>query len=94
VEIEVENIQQFGLALECDPDIILLDNFSPDKIGIAVSKRRKARRSSKLLLEASGGITLGNVRAYAGTGIDRISVGALTHSARACDLSLLIRITP
>jgi nicotinate-nucleotide pyrophosphorylase (carboxylating) len=68
-------------------NIILLDNMSLDELREAVRWRRNERRPF-ILLEASGGITLDNVRAVAETGVDRISVGALTHSAPALDIAL------
>jgi len=67
-------------------DILLLDNMSLDQLQEAVRKRNE--KATQILLEASGGITLENVRAVAETGVDRISVGALTHSAPALDIAL------
>jgi len=90
IEIEVDNIKELTHLLEGDfiPDCILLDNFSVGdlKKTVKIVKQRKRR----VLLEASGGITLKNVSAVAKTGVDRISVGALTHSAPAVDFSLTI----
>jgi nicotinate-nucleotide pyrophosphorylase (carboxylating) len=86
VEVEVENLEMLEVALAFQPDIILLDNMSLDKLGEAVRRRNEISR--KVKLEASGGITLDNVRAVAETGVDRISVGALTHSAPALDIAL------
>jgi nicotinate-nucleotide pyrophosphorylase (carboxylating) len=86
VEVEVETLEQLDAALDAGADIVLLDNMSPADHAEAV-RRRDARKSSALL-EASGGVTLASVRAIAETGVDRISVGALTHSVRALDLSL------
>ncbi len=73
-------------------DIILLDNFSIEELAAAVIEIRQQARSAgrDVLVEASGGIRLENVAQVAGTGVDRISVGALTHSVRALDLSLLV----
>jgi len=86
VEIEVENLNLLEVALACRPDIVLLDNMSLDQLRQAV--RRRNELAPGIQLEASGGITLDNVRAVAETGVDRISVGALTHSAPALDIAL------
>lgn len=86
VEIEVDSLEQFDMALACQPDFILLDNMTNDAMRIAVLHRDQA--NAKTLLEASGGVNLTTVRAIAETGVDRISVGALTHSAPALDLAL------
>lgn len=86
VEVEVDSLAQLDRALECGPDIILVDNFDTDMLREAV--RRRDAMAPGILLEASGGITLESVRTIAETGVDRISVGALTHSARALDIGL------
>ena len=86
IEIEVDSIAQLEEALPGKPDIVLLDNMSLDQLRAAVALRNE--RLPKLVLEASGGITLEAVRPVAETGIDRISVGALTHSAPALDIAL------
>jgi nicotinate-nucleotide pyrophosphorylase (carboxylating) len=86
VEIEVDTLEQLDRALECDPDIILVDNLGPDALADAV--RRRDARNNRVLLEASGGVTLATVHDLARTGVDRISVGALTHSAPALDVGL------
>lgn len=86
VEIEVDALEQLDEALAGKPDMILLDNMAPDRLREAV-RRRKAV-APEVLLEASGGVTLATVRAIAETGVDRISVGALTHSAPALDIGL------
>lgn len=83
IEIEVDNLEQLDKALAAGADIILLDNMSPAEIREAVRLT-----GGRALLEASGGINLTTIRAYAETGVDFISVGALTHSARAVDLSM------
>ena len=88
VEVEVENIKQFKEAVAASVDIILLDNMSPAKIAEAVRWNRQQKITPKPLLEASGGIHLDNVVAYAKTGVDRISIGELTHSRKAIDISL------
>jgi nicotinate-nucleotide pyrophosphorylase (carboxylating) len=84
VEIEVENMQQITLALEAGAERLLLDNFSLESLGEAV--QRVAGRAE---LEASGGITLDNVRAVARTGVDYISIGSLTKNIQAIDLSMI-----
>ena len=86
VEVEVDSIEQLDRALECHPDIILLDNLGPALVAEAV--RRRDERAPRVLLEASGGITLSRVSGLAEAGVDRISVGALTHSAPALDIGL------
>ncbi|MCI0683703.1 MAG: nicotinate-nucleotide diphosphorylase [Gemmataceae bacterium] len=86
VEIEVDSVQQAAVALMYRPAIVLLDNMPPPQLREAVRFRNQL--APKVLLEASGGITLETIRAVAETGVDRISVGALTHSAPALDVSL------
>jgi nicotinate-nucleotide pyrophosphorylase (carboxylating) len=89
VEVEVDNLDQLDEALAvAGPKIILLDNMSLEELREAVRRRNQARDSGGVLLEASGGVTLETVRAIAETGVDRISVGALTHSAPALDIAL------
>ncbi|MEW5895770.1 MAG: carboxylating nicotinate-nucleotide diphosphorylase [Candidatus Omnitrophota bacterium] len=84
--VEVDNINEFKNALEAEPDIILLDNMDCKRMRKAVKIRNV---SGKLcLLEASGGITLKNVLAVAKTGIERISIGALTHSPGTIDFTM------
>lgn len=88
IEIEVKNLQEFRQALRAETDIIMLDNMKLSDIRQAVRIRNTeyGRRTTKI--EVSGGVTLDNVRAIAKTGVDMISIGALTHSAKAIDLSL------
>jgi nicotinate-nucleotide pyrophosphorylase (carboxylating) len=89
IEMEVENFEQFDEALALAPDIILLDNMTPDELAEAVTRRdAQCDENNWVFLEASGGITLANVRAVAETGVDHISIGALTHSAPALDIAL------
>ena len=83
VEVEVEDLQQIREALDAGADILLLDNMGLEEMRSAVEMAR-----GRALTEASGGITLDNVRDVAATGVDFISVGALTHSAHALDMSL------
>lgn len=86
VEIEVDTLEQLDAALSCRPDVILLDNMTLDQLRVAVRRRNAA--APGVLLEASGGVTLAAVRAIAETGVDRISVGDITHSAQALDIGL------
>ncbi|MBI1197426.1 MAG: carboxylating nicotinate-nucleotide diphosphorylase [Phenylobacterium sp.] len=83
VEVEVDSLVQLQEALAHDPDVIMLDNFSLEDLREAV-----ATADGRVLLEASGGISLEGVRAIAETGVDVISVGALTHSVRVLDIGL------
>jgi len=83
VEVEVDSLEQLDYALAAGADIILLDNMTPDQMRQAVEKCRGRAKT-----EASGGVTLETVRAIAETGVDYISSGALTHSARAVDIAL------
>lgn len=86
IEVEVDSLEQLDRALACGPEMILLDNMPPPLLREAVQRRNAA--GSKSLLEASGGVNLQTLRAIAETGVDRISVGALTHSATALDIGL------
>lgn len=83
IEVEVETVEQARLAAAAGADIILLDNMPPEMLRAAV-----AAIGGRALTEASGGINLATIRSIAETGVDYISVGALTHSARALDISL------
>ncbi len=85
IEIECENLEQVKEAFEAGTDVILLDNMP-----LAQIRRARKLVGDRILLEVSGGVSLKNVRAIAETGVDLISVGALTHSARAIDLSMRI----
>ena len=88
LQVEVDSRQEYLEALDvAGIDSILLDNFPPGELSWAVEEKR-GRRDCSVLLEASGGISLENVRQVAATGVERISVGALTHSATALDVSL------
>ena len=91
-EIEVESLRDLKKALTVGPDIVMLDNFSPQEVKRAVAfiRRMFARQGPKPLIELSGGITLKNISRYAIKGVDFISLGSLTHSAQALDLSLEI----
>jgi nicotinate-nucleotide pyrophosphorylase (carboxylating) len=87
VEVEVDRLDQIEPVLAAGIDTIMLDNFSLDDLRAGV-----AQVAGRAAVEASGGVSLDTVRAIAETGVDVISVGALTHSARALDLGLDIRI--
>ncbi|PSH03408.1 MAG: nicotinate-nucleotide diphosphorylase (carboxylating) [Acidobacteria bacterium] len=89
IEVEVRNMQELEDALKYGAESILLDNMTPAQTREAVARVRREAHSMKI--ESSGGITLENVRQYAEAGVDYISVGALTHSARAVDLSMRIQ---
>ncbi len=85
IMVEVRNMAELDQALALRPDFILLDNMTPPQLRQAV-----ARTAGAVPLEASGGVTLDNVRQIAETGVDRISIGALTHSVKALDISMRI----
>src|SRR5439155_14504060 len=87
IEIEVTNLEELNQALGAEADIILLDNMTVPQVKEAIDQV-----CGRALLEVSGGIRLENVRQYALTGIDFISVGALTHSSKAVDISLEISL--
>jgi len=89
IEVEAESVDQARRAIEAGADIVLLDNFSPDELQTVVENlaNPRAQASQNVLLEASGGITIETVDAYAATGVDIISMGSLTHSADSLDYS-------
>ena len=87
ITIEVENLKQLEIALETDVDKIMLDNFSPSNIHKAVVMAK-----GNIKLEASGNTTINNVHSIAGTGVDYISVGALTKNIEAIDFSMLVSL--
>jgi len=89
IEVEVSNEGDLREAITSGANILLLDNLTPEETRVLVVLAREL--SPHVLLEASGGIRLENVRAYAEAGVDLISVGALTHSARAMDISFKIQ---
>lgn len=89
IEVEVDSLEQFEAICEVSAiDIVLLDNFSLPDMARAVAIRDDRDLRGKLAIEASGGVTLDNVGEIAATGVDRISIGALTHSARFLDVGL------
>ena len=83
IEVETENIEQVRECLDCRVDIIMLDNMDT-----AAMKEAVAVIAGRALVEASGGVRLANVREIAATGVDIISIGALTHSAPSCDIGM------
>ncbi len=89
IAVEAESLEAAQRAIETGADIVLLDNFSPDELQTIVESLTTAREqvSQNVLLEASGGITLETLHAYAATGVDIISMGSLTHSASSLDYS-------
>ena len=87
IEVEVSDLRELEQALRVGVEAVLLDNMTPGQVRECVARTR-----GRALLEVSGGIDLRNIRDYAVTGVDCISVGALTHSARAADISLELQI--
>jgi nicotinate-nucleotide pyrophosphorylase (carboxylating) len=93
IEVEVRNVDEAAYALGTGVERLLLDNMSPEEMREAVALRdRNASGDRHVALEASGGITLDNVRAAAESGVDFISIGALTHSAPTLDFSMLLEL--
>lgn len=82
IEIEVEDLAGLDEAVQAGADVVLIDNFSPEQARVAVARHGKAA-----IIEASGGITLDTIRAFAEAGVHLIAVGALTHSATAVDIA-------
>lgn len=93
IEVEVTSIEDALKAAEAGADIVMLDNFSPRQVREAVEALKKAGFFRKILLEVSGGITEQNLMEYASAQVDVISMGALTHSAKALDISLEVTAT-
>ncbi|WP_441959235.1 carboxylating nicotinate-nucleotide diphosphorylase [Mycolicibacterium houstonense] len=85
-EVEVDSLEQLDDVLSADVELVLLDNFPVWQTQIAVQRRDS--RSPKTLLESSGGLTLDSAAEYAGTGVDYLAIGALTHSVRVLDIGL------
>src|SRR5262249_26844850 len=86
IEVEVDTLEQLEIALAARPDMVLLDNMPPPVLRQAVARRNAV--APNVLLEASGGVNLTTLPEIAATGVDRVSVGALTHSAVALDVGL------
>jgi nicotinate-nucleotide pyrophosphorylase (carboxylating) len=89
IEVEVSNWAQLREAIEAGAEAILIDNQTPDEVRKLVDMAKSLNPS--VIIEASGGITLENVRSYAETGVDLISVGKLTHSVKSVDISFKIQ---
>jgi nicotinate-nucleotide pyrophosphorylase (carboxylating) len=94
VQVEVRNAQELDEALAHGAEAILLDNMTAKEVKRSVERIKTSQPGRWIPTEASGGIVLDNIRAYAETGVDFISVGALTHSARAADISMSISAEP
>lgn len=92
IEIEVDTLEQLRRALTEQPDVVLLDNMTCEQLNAAVRLRDEA--APAVQLEASGGVTIDTLAAIARTGVDRVSVGALTHSAKSLDVGLDWRSQP
>ncbi|MHA1506590.1 MAG: carboxylating nicotinate-nucleotide diphosphorylase [Candidatus Asgardarchaeia archaeon] len=88
IEIEVVSKEDAIKAAELGADIIMLDNMGPDEIKDVVEELKKRGLREKVILEASGNIKMENLREYASSGVDVISMGVLTHSSKACNISL------
>jgi nicotinate-nucleotide pyrophosphorylase (carboxylating) len=93
IEVEVRDLDEAAYALGTGADRLLLDNMSPATLKEAVALRDQNTGENTLSLEASGGVTLENVREIAETGVEFVSVGALTHSAPTLDFSMLLELT-
>jgi nicotinate-nucleotide pyrophosphorylase (carboxylating) len=91
VGVEVDTLAQLEEAIEAGAEVVLLDNFATRDLTEAV--RRVRDRAPRVVLEASGGVTLDRIREIAKTGVDVVSIGAITHSARAVDFSFSMRAT-
>jgi nicotinate-nucleotide pyrophosphorylase (carboxylating) len=93
IEVEVRDLDEAAYALGTGVDRLLLDNMSPETMKAAVALRNETTGEDGVSLEASGGVTLENVREIAETGVEFISVGALTHSAPTLDFSMLLELS-
>jgi nicotinate-nucleotide pyrophosphorylase (carboxylating) len=91
IEVEIENQEDMIKAAKAGADIIMFDNMNPEEISRGVQLLEQMGLRDRLLLEASGGITLDNLSEYAASGVDVISLGALTRNARWIDLSMEIQ---
>jgi len=92
IEVEVSRLSDVLEAAEAGADILMLDNFSPRKIEEAVQLLKRKKLRNKLLIEASGGITERNILRYAAAGVDIVSLGEITQSTRALDMSLEVMV--
>lgn len=95
VEVEVSNVEDAVKAVEAGADVVMFDNMSPEEIASAVKELEKRGLRNRVILEASGGITLENVDKYASTGVDVVSCGWVTMSSKALDMSLeVVEVLP
>jgi nicotinate-nucleotide pyrophosphorylase (carboxylating) len=92
IEVEVSRLSDVLEAVEAGADIVMLDNFSPKKIEEAVQLLKRKKLRNKILIEASGGITERNILRYAAAGVDIVSLGEITQSTRALDMSLEVMV--
>jgi nicotinate-nucleotide pyrophosphorylase (carboxylating) len=90
IEIEVENSEEIEEALKAGVDGFLLDNMSVNKVSESVRQIRSARDGNSYFIEASGGINLNNLIEYIQTGVDAVSIGAITHSVKSAEIHLEI----
>jgi nicotinate-nucleotide pyrophosphorylase (carboxylating) len=93
IEVEVTSMNEAVVAAKCGLDILMLDNMSPNEVEQTVSSLSEMDLRDRLIIEISGGVTPENVKSYAATGVDVISMGVLTHSAKALDINLKITRT-
>jgi len=90
IEIEADTFEEFRQALTFNPHIILLDNMDPETVKKCVDHKNTREAYQSIELEVSGSVNIDSIGSYAKTGVDRISVGALTHSIKSIDFSLEI----
>jgi nicotinate-nucleotide pyrophosphorylase (carboxylating) len=95
VDAEARTVAEAIAAVEAGAAVVMLDNFSPDtglREAVAAVRAAIAASHRAVEIEASGGVTLDNLAAFAACGVDRVSVGALTHSVRSLDLSMTVEV--
>lgn len=88
IELEIDRIEQLKIALEFNLDGYLLDNMTPNQIRECVDLIRSKQKDKHIFIEASGGINLDNIQGYLSTGIDAISIGALTHTVKSAEIHM------
>lgn len=91
IEVEVSSVNEAVEAAEAGADIVMLDNFTPKEIKATITKLKRKKIRDKVLIEASGGINEENILEFASAGVDIISLGMLTHSVKALDMSLEVK---
>ena len=94
IQVEAQTVEEAVAVVTAGADSVLFDNFTPAELAGGVKRVRDAAKGRQVMLEASGGINLKTVRAFAETGVDRLSIGALTHAARSLDVTLEIEADP